>query len=41
MRVPCKKGDKYLYHGYSDNIYGVSFLDSEFPYHSANQRSKK
>lgn len=30
MRVPCKKGDKYLYHGYSDNIYGVSFLDSEF-----------
>lgn len=30
MRVPCKKGDKYLYHGYCDNIYGVSFLDSEF-----------
>lgn len=30
MRVPCKKGDKYLYHGFSDNIYGVSFLDSEF-----------
>lgn len=30
MRVQCKKGDKYLYHGYCDNIYGVSFLDSEF-----------
>ena len=30
MRVPCKKGDKYLYHGYCDNIYGVSFLDSDF-----------
>lgn len=30
MRVPCKKGDKYLYHGYCDNIYGVSFLDSKF-----------
>ena len=30
MRVQCKKGDKYLYHGYCDNIYGVSFLDSDF-----------
>ena len=30
MRVQCKKGDKYLYHGYCDNIYGVSFLDSNF-----------
>lgn len=30
MRVQCKKGDKYLYHGYCDNVYGVSFLDSEF-----------
>ena len=30
MRVPCKKGDKYLYHGYCDNVNGVSFLDSEF-----------
>lgn len=30
MRVQCKKGDKYLYHGYCDNVNGVSFLDSEF-----------
>lgn len=30
MRVQCKKGDKYLYHGYCDNIHGVNFLDSEF-----------
>lgn len=30
MRVHCKKGDKYLYHGYCDNVNGVSFLDSEF-----------
>ena len=30
MRVPCKKGDKYLYHGFCDNIYGVNFLDSDF-----------
>ena len=30
MRVQCKKGDKYLYHGYCDNIRGVNFLDSEF-----------
>lgn len=30
MRVQCKKDDKYLYHGYCDNVYGVSFLDSEF-----------
>lgn len=29
MRVPCRKGDKYLYHGDSDNIYGVSFLNSD------------
>lgn len=29
MRVPVKKGDKYLYHGYCDNIYGVSFLNSD------------
>lgn len=28
MRVPVKKGDKYLYHGFCDNIYGVSFLNS-------------
>lgn len=30
MRVPCKKGDKYLYHGYSDVTYGLAFLDSDF-----------
>lgn len=30
MRVPCKKGDRYLYHGYSDITYGIGFLDSEF-----------
>lgn len=29
MRVPVKKGDKYLYHGFCDNIYGVSFLNSD------------
>ena len=29
MRVSVKKGDRYLYHGYCDNIYGVTFLDSE------------
>lgn len=29
MRVPVKKGDKYLYHGFCDNIYGVSFLKSD------------
>lgn len=30
MRVPCKKGDKYLYHGYCDATYTVAFLDSDF-----------
>ena len=30
MRVQCKKGDKYLYHGYSDITYGLAFLDSDF-----------
>lgn len=30
MRIPAKKGDKYLYHGYCDNVYGVSFLNSDF-----------
>lgn len=30
MRVPVKKGDKYLYHGFCDNVYGVNFLNSDF-----------
>lgn len=29
MRVSVEKGDRYLYHSYCDNIYGVTFLDSE------------
>ncbi len=29
MRVPVEKGDRYLYHGYCDNIYGVNFLNSD------------
>lgn len=29
MRVSVEKGERYLYHGYCDNIYGVTFLDSE------------
>lgn len=30
MRVSVKKGDRYLYHGYCDNEYGVSILSSDF-----------
>lgn len=29
MRVPVSEGEKYLYHGFCDNVYGVNFLDSE------------
>lgn len=29
MRVSVRAGERYLYHGYCDNPYGVTFLDSD------------